>query len=41
MDISAHFPNSTIETIDGAGHWVQAEKPEEFAELVLGFLSSQ
>lgn len=41
MDISAHFPNSTIETIDGAGHWVQAEKPEEFAELVLGFLNSQ
>ncbi len=41
MDIAQHFPNSTIETIDGAGHWVQAEKPEEFGETAMRFLSSQ
>lgn len=41
MDIAQHFPASTIETIDGAGHWVQAEKPEEFAETAMRFLGSR
>ncbi len=31
------FPNMTLETIAGAGHWVQAEKPAEFVKLLLGF----
>ncbi len=32
------FPDSTIETIENAGHWVHAEKPEEFLNLVLAYL---
>jgi len=32
------FPRVKIETIPGAGHWVHAEKPEEFTRAVLGFL---
>lgn len=32
------FPNAIIETIEGAGHWVQAEKPAEFVEAVLNFV---
>ncbi|QOI96857.1 MAG: alpha/beta fold hydrolase [Flammeovirgaceae bacterium] len=31
------FPNSTLVTLD-TGHWVQAEKPAEFVEVVLNFL---
>lgn len=38
MDIAQHFPHSTIETIANAGHWVQAEQPEEFAKVAMGFL---
>jgi esterase len=37
-EIEALFPNMTLETIDGAGHWIHAEKPEEFLEVVLRFL---
>lgn len=33
------FPNVHVETIQGAGHWVQAEKPVEFVETLLQFLS--
>ncbi|QJW88987.1 alpha/beta fold hydrolase [Spirosoma taeanense] len=33
------FPNARIETIQGAGHWVQAEKPAEFVETLMNFLS--
>jgi esterase len=33
------FPKSTIVTMD-TGHWVQAEKPQEFVETVLAFLKS-
>lgn len=36
--ILSFFPKAEIATIDGAGHWVHAEKPQEFAEVVLGFL---
>lgn len=31
------FPNSILVTMD-TGHWVQAEKPAEFVEVVLNFL---
>jgi pimeloyl-ACP methyl ester carboxylesterase len=31
------FPNSTMVTME-TGHWVQAEKPEEFVQVVLSFL---
>jgi esterase len=32
------FPQSEIQTIAGAGHWLTADKPEEFLRLVLDFL---
>ena len=36
--ILARFPNARFETIDGAGHWLHAEKPHDFAAAVAGFL---
>lgn len=33
------FLNAHVETIQGAGHWVQAEKPIEFVETLMKFLS--
>lgn len=35
-----HFPNYRFITIEGATHWVHADKPREFIETVLGFLGS-
>jgi esterase len=32
------FPNAQVVTIPEAGHWVQAEAPEQFLEVVGGFL---
>jgi esterase len=32
------FSNVEIETIEGAGHWVQAEKPKEFVDAVKKFI---
>ena len=32
------FPRATIETIEGAGHWVHADKPKEFYERVISFI---
>lgn len=36
--ITAMFPQARLATIPQAGHWVHAEKPQEFARLVLDFL---
>lgn len=36
--IKAHFPNSQIITIPDTGHWLHAEKPQEFLELVSHFV---
>jgi pimeloyl-ACP methyl ester carboxylesterase len=36
--IKRHFKDARIATIDGAGHWLHAEKPLEFSRLVLDFL---
>lgn len=38
IDIKHHFPNSTVETISNAGHWLHAENPTEFFEKAIGFL---
>lgn len=38
-EIARLFPNNEITEIDGAGHWVQAEKPAEFLQEVSRFLS--
>ncbi|QIP12504.1 alpha/beta fold hydrolase [Spirosoma aureum] len=34
------FPNAQIEVIQGAGHWVQAEKPVEFVEVLMKFVNT-
>lgn len=39
--IKQHFPKASIESVDGAGHWVHAEKPKELLALVLEFLSKE
>ncbi|RSK49359.1 alpha/beta fold hydrolase [Hymenobacter rigui] len=36
--IPALFPNSQVETVVDAGHWVHAEKPEEVFQLVKAFV---
>lgn len=40
-NISEKFPNSIIETIEGAGHWIHADKPLEFVEVVSNFLKNE
>jgi len=37
-DIKNLFPNSKIATIEKAGHWVQAQAPSEFLDLVENFI---
>lgn len=37
-EIHRLFPAAQFESIPGAGHWVHAEKPEEFATAVMKFL---
>ncbi len=39
-EIQMHFPEAKLQTIDGAGHWLHAEKPREFFALVDEFLKS-
>ncbi len=36
--IRSMFTSARMETIEGAGHWVHADAPEEFARVVLAFL---
>ena len=36
--IKMQFPNSTIETIAKAGHWLHAENPDDFYDSVMRFL---
>ncbi len=33
------FPNATLETIEGAGHWVHADKPQELLAALNRFLN--
>lgn len=37
--IKNYFKSAEVSIVDGAGHWVHAEKPQELSELVLEFLS--
>lgn len=39
-DISAHFNNFEIKSIESAGHWIHAEKREEFFKMSLKYLKS-
>jgi pimeloyl-ACP methyl ester carboxylesterase len=36
--IKQHFPDSNIETIPNAGHWLHAENPADFYQKVTSFL---
>ena len=36
--IKQHFTQCSIETLEAAGHWLHAEKPQPFNQLVLNFL---
>ncbi len=38
--IMSLFPNARFEAIEGAGHWLHAEKPREFEAAVRGFLDT-
>lgn len=39
-EIRKFFPNATISTIEGAGHWVHADEPIKLRQEVNGFLSN-
>lgn len=36
--VNKHFPNSTLQTIKKAGHWLHAENPKQFYDEVIIFL---
>lgn len=38
-NIQIQFPNAELQTIEHAGHWLHAEKPQLFSEAVLDFLA--
>lgn len=40
QNFKTRFPNFKLEVISGAGHWVHAEKPKEFFEVVLNFITT-
>jgi pimeloyl-ACP methyl ester carboxylesterase len=35
--IETYFPDSSLISIENAGHWVHAEAPDDFVDSVLGF----
>ncbi|MCA1907148.1 MAG: alpha/beta fold hydrolase [Magnetospirillum sp.] len=38
--IAALFPRARMQAVDGAGHWVHADKPAEFTQAVADFVTS-
>lgn len=38
--IHSTFTNCKLETVLGAGHWLHAEKPQEFYDIVMNYLKS-
>ncbi len=38
--IHEYFPQARIEMLDGAGHWIHSERPDEVRSLVSGFLAT-
>lgn len=38
--ITSLFPKAQLETIEGTGHWLHAEKPEEFFRITMEFLQA-
>jgi len=41
MIIKTYFPNSEIKNIEKAGHWLHAEAPQLFYEIVVAFLQER
>lgn len=39
--ILEYFPNATIETIEGANHWVHADAPDELCDLLSSFFGKE
>ncbi|KAK7866277.1 hypothetical protein R5R35_007111 [Gryllus longicercus] len=39
--IKRFFPNAVFEYVEGAGHWLHAEKPTEFLEILCKFLKME
>jgi pimeloyl-ACP methyl ester carboxylesterase len=39
-EIRDRFPNARLVTIDDAGHWVHADAPDAFADVVVDFLTN-
>ena len=39
-EVKEHFPRAKLLTIPDAGHWLHAERPQEFVNAVLDFLCS-
>ena len=37
--IKKHFPNSNIQTVSNAGHWLHADNPDDFYDKVMTFLA--
>lgn len=37
-DIHTRFPKAQLVTIENSGHWIHAEKPEEYLKITLDFL---
>ncbi len=40
IDIERRFPDYELITISDAGHWIHAEKPEEFYQAVMNFITT-
>jgi pimeloyl-ACP methyl ester carboxylesterase len=40
-EIRRLFPNAAIVAVDGAGHWIHAERPAEFLAVVESFLKAE
>lgn len=41
IEIRTLFPLAQIQTVEGAGHWIHADKPTEFVERVERFLTTK
>jgi esterase len=39
-DIEKHFPNYKLSTVKDSGHWIHAEKPNEFFEQTVEFIKA-
>lgn len=38
--VHAHFPHARIEMLDGAGHWIHSERPNDVRSLMSDFLAT-